>query len=285
MYKFICVLAFVGAAYAASIGAGVESTTEKREIIPLLRYETDRKPDGSFSFSYEGGDQSARDEAGVVENVGTEEETLEVHGSYRYIDADGQEIEVHYTAGKNGFVPIGTNIPAEISEAAKAAADQPNEPVETEKVKRAAPSNKEGKEEEGGEKEKESKGGKQENEEKEVKEEKEVTEQKAGNEEKGGHKQKEGKEEKERQEEEVVKGKNEEQEEPKETVKEERVEKPEEEEKAGKAEEGKKGEEKEVEKQDEEKSVKSEKSEKSEKPEKSEKSEESEKSEKSEKEE
>ncbi|XP_050325457.1 larval cuticle protein LCP-17-like [Bactrocera neohumeralis] len=221
MYKFICVLAFVGAAYAASIGAGVESTTEKREIIPLLRYETDRKPDGSFSFSYEGGDQSARDEAGVVENVGTEEETLEVHGSYRYIDADGQEIEVHYTAGKNGFVPIGTNIPAEISEAAKAAADQPNEPVETEKVKRSAHSNKEGKEEEGEEKEKESKGGKQDNE-KESKEEKE------------GQKEKEGKEEQE------VKGKKEEQEKPEQTAKVEKEEKPEKEEKEGKAEEDKK---------------------------------------------
>lgn len=172
----ICLLTFVGAAYAASIGAGVESTTEKREIIPLLRFETDRKPDGSFSFSYEGGDKSAREEAGVVENIGTEEETLEIHGSYRYIDADGQEVEVHYTAGKNGFVPIGTNIPAAISEAAKAAADQPNELIEPEKAKRTARSHKEAKVEEEEEKEKESKGGKQVDKEKEEKEEEEPKE-------------------------------------------------------------------------------------------------------------
>lgn len=107
---------------ASALALPIESTTEKREIIPLLKYERVNNPDGSFMFEYEGGDKSYRQETASVINDGTEEEALEVSGSYRYIDEDGQEIEVFYTAGKNGFVPVGTNIPVEISEGAKAAA-------------------------------------------------------------------------------------------------------------------------------------------------------------------
>ncbi|XP_030387123.1 uncharacterized protein LOC115633784 [Scaptodrosophila lebanonensis] len=125
MFKFICLLAFATGTYAASIGADVKATTE-RQIVELLRYEVDKQPDGSYHYSYEGADKSFREETGVANNVGTDEEALEISGSYRYIDADGVLIEVHYTAGKNGFVPVGTNIPGEISAAAKAAAELPN---------------------------------------------------------------------------------------------------------------------------------------------------------------
>ncbi|XP_016999194.2 endocuticle structural glycoprotein SgAbd-2 [Drosophila takahashii] len=125
MFKIaLCLLALASGSLAASIGQ-VDSTTEKREIIPVLKFETDKQPDGSFHFMYEGGDQSFRQEQGVVENAGTEDEALEVSGSYRYVDADGNTVEVHYTAGKNGFVPIGTIIPKEITELAKSAADLP----------------------------------------------------------------------------------------------------------------------------------------------------------------
>lgn len=112
------------------------STSTTSTPVPLLRFETDKKPDGSFSFNYEGGDQSFRQETGVILNKDTEDETLEVTGSYRYIDADGQIVEVHYTAGKNGFVPIGTIIPNEISNLAKAAADLPSYSAEEEQEQR-----------------------------------------------------------------------------------------------------------------------------------------------------
>ncbi|KAH8375369.1 hypothetical protein KR200_011489 [Drosophila serrata] len=125
MFKIaICLLALATGALSASIGQ-VSSTSEKREIVPLLKFETDKQPDGSFHFSYEGGDQSMRSEQGVIENAGTEDEALEVSGMYSYIDADGNTVVVNYTAGKNGFVPVGTIIPAEITALAKAAADLP----------------------------------------------------------------------------------------------------------------------------------------------------------------
>lgn len=117
--------------------APVDSTTKSTTTpVPLLSFEADKHPDGSFSFSYEGGDQSYRKETGVVIDAGTEDEALEISGSYRYIDADGQTVEVHYTAGKNGFVPVGTIIPNEISALAKAAADLPSYSAEEEQEQR-----------------------------------------------------------------------------------------------------------------------------------------------------
>lgn len=136
MFKIAILLALVGGSLAASIGQ-VDSTTEKREIVPLLRFETNKNPDGSFHFSYEGGDQSVRQEQGVIENAGTEDEALEVSGMYSYIDADGNTVEVHYTAGKNGFVPIGTIIPKEITELAKSAALLPKVSEDEQKYRKA----------------------------------------------------------------------------------------------------------------------------------------------------
>lgn len=134
----ICLFTLVSAAVAASIG-NIESTTEKRPIIPLLSYERENNPDGSFKFQYEGGDKSFRQETANVVDAGTEDEALEVSGSYRYIDEEGRTVEVHYTAGKNGFVPYGTNILSEISAAAKAAADLPH--YDEEELKRKGRSN------------------------------------------------------------------------------------------------------------------------------------------------
>ncbi|KAI8039980.1 uncharacterized protein LOC128253892 [Drosophila gunungcola] len=134
MFKIaICLLALASGCLAASIGQ-VDSTTEKivKEIIPVLKFETEKSPDGSFHFSYEGADQSMRQEQGTLENAGTEDEALEVSGMYSYIDADGNTVEVHYTAGKNGFVPVGTIIPKEITELARAAADLPKVSAEDE---------------------------------------------------------------------------------------------------------------------------------------------------------
>lgn len=125
----ICLFLVAGGVSSAPVSS---STTERPTVVPLLRFESIKQPDGSFHFNYEGGDQSARQEQGILTNAGTEDEALEVSGSYRYIDADGNTVEVHYTAGKNGFVPIGTIIPNEISELAKAAADLPSYSAEEE---------------------------------------------------------------------------------------------------------------------------------------------------------
>ncbi|KAM8711440.1 hypothetical protein ACLKA7_000561 [Drosophila subpalustris] len=128
----VCLSVCLVVASGATIGRLADATVTEKPFIPVLKFERDQQPNGNFKFSYESADQSSRSETGRLENAGTEDEALEVTGSYRYIDANGQEIEVHYTAGRNGFVPIGTNIPQEISVLAKAAADLPHTSYEEE---------------------------------------------------------------------------------------------------------------------------------------------------------
>lgn len=78
---------------------------------------------------YESGDGTVRKEEASVVDEGTEDEALEVKGSYKYINSEGEEVEVFYTAGKNGFVPYSSIINSEISAVAEAAKDLPKEEV------------------------------------------------------------------------------------------------------------------------------------------------------------
>lgn len=122
----------IGKPVAVPVVTVVQTEKEReKEFVPIVKSVAERKDDGSFVFSYEGADGSYREEVGIVKNAGTDEETLEVSGSYRYYDADGQLVEVRYTADENGFVPQGTNIPKEISTAAQAAVELArHQPVE-----------------------------------------------------------------------------------------------------------------------------------------------------------
>lgn len=63
------------------------------------------------SFSFETSDGISRDEQGVLENVGTDEEAIEVRGSFTYTGDDGVVYAINYIAGKDGFVPEGAHLP------------------------------------------------------------------------------------------------------------------------------------------------------------------------------
>ena len=122
MLKFFLFLAF-----AASVLAEPASTENDKEyeVIPIVKSETNKKEDGSYRVEYEGADGTSRLEEAVIVD-----EALEVKGSYKYINDEGKEVEVFYTAGKNGFVPYGTIINPEISAAAEAAKDLPSDDEE-----------------------------------------------------------------------------------------------------------------------------------------------------------
>ena len=92
-----------------------------------MKSEINKSDDGSYQLAYESGDGTIREEKATIMNAGTEDEALEIKGSYKYIDEDGKEVEVFYTAGVNGFVPYGKTINEEISAAAEAAKDLPKE--------------------------------------------------------------------------------------------------------------------------------------------------------------
>jgi len=50
-------------------------------------------------------------EEGYLNNVGTDQETLEARGSYNYIDNDGNTFQLSYIANEDGFQPEGAHLP------------------------------------------------------------------------------------------------------------------------------------------------------------------------------
>lgn len=97
---------------------GAFARPQKSEIVPILSSVQDKAYDGSYKFGYESADGTFRDEIGEVKNPGTEDEYVVVEGSYKYIDSNGETVEVRYRADENGFVPYGKNIPEIISQSA-----------------------------------------------------------------------------------------------------------------------------------------------------------------------
>ncbi|KAJ4449589.1 cuticle protein CP14.6-like [Periplaneta americana] len=79
--------------------------------IPILRSAQDADLQGGYSFSFETGNDIAREEVGELRNLGTAGEVQVVRGSYRYKDPEGNDIVVTYTADENGFVPQGAHFP------------------------------------------------------------------------------------------------------------------------------------------------------------------------------
>lgn len=117
----VLALGFLACTLALPINEG-----EKRpEPVEILKSEINKGADGSYQVHNESADGIERKEEG---NINYDEEgkpALEVHGSYTYLNEFGETVEVHYTAGVNGFVPTGNIISKEISDVAAAAKDLP----------------------------------------------------------------------------------------------------------------------------------------------------------------
>lgn len=70
------------------------------------------KPDFFFFFySVETSDGKTHQEEGQLKDVGTENESLVVRGSFSYVGDDGQTYTVNYLADENGFQPEGEHLP------------------------------------------------------------------------------------------------------------------------------------------------------------------------------
>ncbi|EDX09407.1 larval cuticle protein 65Ag1 [Drosophila simulans] len=65
----------------------------------------------SFKYDWEISDGQAAEAEGKLNNVGSENEALSVHGSYRFVADDGVTYEVKYIADENGFQPQGAHLP------------------------------------------------------------------------------------------------------------------------------------------------------------------------------
>ncbi|CAH0558132.1 unnamed protein product [Brassicogethes aeneus] len=64
-----------------------------------------------YQYAYETSNQISAQEQGQLINPGTENESISVRGSYRYLGPDGVVYEVTYIADDNGFQPQGAHLP------------------------------------------------------------------------------------------------------------------------------------------------------------------------------
>lgn len=65
----------------------------------------------NFFFRYETGNGIQAQEAGQLKNAGSDQESIEVQGSYSYTGDDGQQYTVTYVADENGFRAEGAHLP------------------------------------------------------------------------------------------------------------------------------------------------------------------------------
>lgn len=72
--------------------------------IPILKSNSDVKPDGSYQFDYETGNGIQAAENGYVKNAGIPGAEINVvQGYYQYVGPEGIPIQVTYIADENGF--------------------------------------------------------------------------------------------------------------------------------------------------------------------------------------
>lgn len=105
--KFNTLYAFVVVLVAQALFAETAPAEQQAQIV---RQDVDIAPE-SYKFGFETSDGTQHDEEGQLKNVGTDDETIVVKGSYKYVGDDGVTYQVSYTADENGFQPVGEHLP------------------------------------------------------------------------------------------------------------------------------------------------------------------------------
>ncbi|GBP72128.1 Flexible cuticle protein 12 [Eumeta japonica] len=93
----LVVLSLLAAASAAPQGPDARDAT-------ILRQDSDVRPDG-YNLAYETSNGNKHEEQGQLVNVGTDNESISVRGSYAWVGPDGVTYVVTYVADENGFQP------------------------------------------------------------------------------------------------------------------------------------------------------------------------------------
>ncbi|XP_059216450.1 larval cuticle protein 65Ab1-like [Stomoxys calcitrans] len=99
--KFLIVFA---ALFAVALAA-------PRPDAEILKSDSDVGPE-NYNFAYATSDGVEHQSSGVLNNVGSDHESLAVKGSYSWTDEKtGEKFTVTYVADENGFQPSGAHLP------------------------------------------------------------------------------------------------------------------------------------------------------------------------------
>ncbi|KAK9874928.1 hypothetical protein WA026_005743 [Henosepilachna vigintioctopunctata] len=106
--------------YGAPVQPAVKNFGPVQPAAAILRLNNEINEDGSYQFDFETENRIQQKEVGQLKNVGTDQESSVVQGSYSYVGDDGQTYNVNYVADELGFratgdhLPVAPEIPAEI---------------------------------------------------------------------------------------------------------------------------------------------------------------------------
>ncbi|XP_041970282.1 flexible cuticle protein 12-like [Aricia agestis] len=103
MKSFIVLAVLVAAALAAPLDSDKDAV--------VVRSDLENIGVEGFQWNYQTSNGIAAQEQARLEQVGTENEGIEVQGQYSYVGPDGVTYTVTYTAGRAGFQPSGAHIP------------------------------------------------------------------------------------------------------------------------------------------------------------------------------
>ncbi|XP_066253475.1 cuticle protein CP14.6-like [Euwallacea similis] len=78
----------------------------------VLKYDSDNAGIDGYNFNFETSNGISQQEQGTLQNAGSENEIMQVRGSYSFTGADGVVYTVTYIADENGFQPQGAHLPS-----------------------------------------------------------------------------------------------------------------------------------------------------------------------------
>ncbi|XP_017862964.1 PREDICTED: endocuticle structural protein SgAbd-6-like [Drosophila arizonae] len=91
--------------------AAASCSARPQNDVEVVEYESDNIGIGGYKFSYKLSDGTTRTEEAVINNAGTENESLSVRGSVSWVAPDGQTYTINFVADENGFQPEGAHLP------------------------------------------------------------------------------------------------------------------------------------------------------------------------------
>ncbi|XP_052755495.1 flexible cuticle protein 12-like [Galleria mellonella] len=104
MKSFVVLALFAAAAVAVPVSTNSRDAT-------ILRYESENIGVDGYNYAVETSDGKSAQETAQLKNVGTENEAIEVRGSFSYTGPDNVVYTVTYVANEAGFQPQGAHLP------------------------------------------------------------------------------------------------------------------------------------------------------------------------------